>query len=84
MGNARFVVYEHQRLVVGDSYETRRGPVAFTEAHFEALARYQERTGTAALRLGHRSHQGNQGQGCEGRLHRGRLSDGASIRCSLH
>ena len=55
MGNARFVVYEHQRLVVGDSYETRRGPVAFTEAHFDALARYQERTGTAALRLGHRS-----------------------------
>ena len=55
MGSARFVVYEHQRLVVGEPCETRRGPVVFTEAHFEALARYQERTGTAALRLGHRS-----------------------------
>ena len=55
MGSARFVVYEHQRLVVGEAYETRRGAVVFTEAHFEALARYQERTGTAALRLGHRS-----------------------------
>jgi 5-methylcytosine-specific restriction enzyme subunit McrC len=55
MGSARFVLYEHQRLVVGEAYDTRRGPAVFTEAHFEALARYQERTGTAALRLGHRS-----------------------------
>jgi len=55
MGSARFVVYEHQRLVVGEPCETRRGPVVFTEAHFDALARYQERTGTAALRLGHRN-----------------------------
>jgi 5-methylcytosine-specific restriction enzyme subunit McrC len=55
MGSARFVVYEHQRLVVGEPCETRRGPVVFTEAHFEALARYQERTGTPALRLGHRT-----------------------------
>lgn len=55
MGSSRFVVYEHQRLVVGERYETRRGHVVFTEGHFEALARYQERTGTAALRLGHKS-----------------------------
>jgi 5-methylcytosine-specific restriction enzyme subunit McrC len=55
MGSARFVVYEHQRLVVGDSYFTRREPVVFAEPHFEALARYQERTGSTAIRLGHRS-----------------------------
>ena len=55
MSSARFVVYEHQRLVVGEACETRRGPVVFTEAHFEALARYHERTGSAALRLGHKS-----------------------------
>jgi 5-methylcytosine-specific restriction enzyme subunit McrC len=55
MGSARFLVYEHQRLVIGERCETRRGPVVFTEAHFDALARYADRTGTAALRLGHRS-----------------------------
>lgn len=55
MGSARFLVYEHQRLVVGEPCATRRGPVEFTEAHFDVLARYQEHTGTSALRLGHRS-----------------------------
>jgi 5-methylcytosine-specific restriction enzyme subunit McrC len=55
MGSARFIVYEHQPLVVGKSYPTRQGPVVFTNTHFDALARFQERTGTAALRLGYRS-----------------------------
>lgn len=62
MRSARFQVYEHQRLAVGESYDSPNGgKETFTEDHFEALAKYYERTETPAFRLGHRCiHLRNQ------------------------
>ena len=56
MRSVRFVVHEHQRLVVGVGYDDGRGGLAtFEDHHFDALAKYRERTESQAFTLGHRS-----------------------------
>lgn len=56
MRSARFVVHEHQRLVVGKGYDDGRGALAtFEDHHFEALAKYRDRTDSKAFTLGHQS-----------------------------
>jgi len=46
-------VFEHQRLRLGQEFETPRGPVTLDPRSFEKLSAFAEHTG--ALRLGHRS-----------------------------
>ena len=53
MRSGRFLAYEHDRLEVGRRYP--EDGARFEEHHFEALARYRDRTDTAAFSLGHRS-----------------------------
>lgn len=53
MRSGRFVAYEHDRLEVGRRYP--EDGARFEEHHFEALARYRDRTETPAFTLGHRS-----------------------------
>lgn len=48
-------VYEHDRLVVGRPLTTSEGEAVFTEAHFDALARYCDRQKVPPFRLGHRT-----------------------------
>lgn len=56
MRSARLVVYEYDRLVVGQEYASPRGETERFEAHhFSALAKYHDRTGTQAFELGHQS-----------------------------
>ena len=55
MRSVRFLAFEHQQLVVGARCALARGGDAeFTVEHFEALAKYAERTGTPAMRVGHK------------------------------
>lgn len=54
--SARFVVYEHDRMVVGQDYASPRGGIErFEPHHFAALAKYHDRTDTHAFTLGHES-----------------------------
>lgn len=56
MRSARLVVYEHDRLVVGQEYASPRGGTERFEAHhFAALAKYHDRTDSQAFALGHES-----------------------------
>lgn len=56
MRSARLVVYEHDRLVVGQEYASLSGGTARFEAHhFAALAKYHDRTHSQAFTLGHQS-----------------------------
>lgn len=56
MPSPRFQVHEYQRLVIGQPCRTIDGPdAAFEERHFDAIARYVDRSGSAAFRIGHRS-----------------------------
>lgn len=56
MSSARLVVYEHDRLVVGQHYASARGGTErFETHHFAALAKYHDRTDTQAFTLGHQS-----------------------------
>lgn len=56
MRSIRVVTYEHERLVVGCPVNLQGGGQAlFTEAHFEALARYCDRQKVPPFRLGHRT-----------------------------
>jgi 5-methylcytosine-specific restriction enzyme subunit McrC len=56
MREARFVVHEHEKLVVGTDVETVAGDRRpFDQEHLDALGAYWERTNTTAFTLGHRS-----------------------------
>lgn len=56
MRSLRLVTFEHERLVVGQTRGiTSGGEATFTEAHFEALARFHNRQDTPPFRLGHRT-----------------------------
>jgi 5-methylcytosine-specific restriction enzyme subunit McrC len=55
MRSVRFLAFEHQQLVVGARCAlVRGGETEFTMEHFETLAKYIERSGTPAMRVGHK------------------------------
>jgi 5-methylcytosine-specific restriction enzyme subunit McrC len=55
MPSATLVVHEHERLVIGQAVATRDGTsVPFTQGWFDLLARFVDRTGSPAFRLGYR------------------------------
>lgn len=67
----RLVVFEHDRLTVGQTYEyAEGGDLVFTAKHFDALARFASRLGWKPYTLGHRSIRfgGFVGTLCVGRL----------------
>lgn len=56
MSESVLVAHEHQRLVVASPRRPPRpGELAIDDRQWEALAKFAERTGTSALRIGHRS-----------------------------
>jgi len=56
MSRVRLRVFEHERLTIGQPCQTHDGgETPFEPHHWEALARYVERTGSTAFRVGYRS-----------------------------